>query len=244
MSGHSKWSKVKHQKAITDSARGKIFTKMANAITIATREGESSDPNTNFKLRLAIEKARSYNMPKENIQRAIEKATHSGNADGLNSVLYEAFAPFGIGLIIEANTDNKQRTVSQIKNTLERGGGVLATRGAVSHLFEQRGKITVIGAGDDIMEEAIDKGAIDLEEAGENEIQVFTHPADLHRMKQALEDKSVAVKDASLVYHPTTSIPVSTKSEAQKILSLLDALENLDDVTNVFVNVDIPDELL
>ena len=244
MSGHSKWSKVKHQKAVTDSAKGKVFTKMASAIIIAVKEGGGSDPSSNFKLRLAIEKARSFNMPKENIERAIERALKSGSEGNLYTVTYEAMGPNGVGFIIEAATDNKQRTVSEVKNILERGGGVLTTPGSVSHLFTQLGQITVEGGNSDkIMEVALETGALDMEES-EGQIHIFTNPKDVHRVKDSLEKHGFGINAAELIFHPVTTIPITTKVQADKIHALFTALSDADDVAKVFVNCDIPDEFL
>ena len=244
MSGHSKWSKVKHQKAVTDSARGKIFTKMASAIIIAVKEGGGSDPSSNFKLRLAIEKARSFNMPKENIERAIERVLKSGSEGNLYSVTYEAMGPNGVGFIIEATTDNKQRTVSEVKNILERGGGVLTTPGSVSHLFTQLGQVTVeSGNSDKVMEIALETGALDMEES-EGQIHIFTNPKDVHRVKEALGKHGFPISAAELIFHPVTKIPITTKEQADKVHSLYTTLTDLDDIAKVFVNCYIPDEFL
>ncbi|MCL4338172.1 YebC/PmpR family DNA-binding transcriptional regulator [Patescibacteria group bacterium] len=247
MSGHSKWSKVKHQKEATDAVKGKIFTKIANAIIVAVKEGGGiKDPESNFKLRLIVEKARSLNMPKENIERAIERAAGGGEGEEINEIVYEAFGPAGVGIIIEAATNNKQRTVSDLKNVLERGGGVLATTGAVSHLFKYVGLITIPKTGNDndkVMEQAIDAGAIDIDDTGDD-IEVYTEPKDVHKIKETLSQAGVPVSSFELYYRPVTSIPVNDSQTAQKVLSLLTSLEELEDVQKVFANFDIPDNLL
>ncbi|MBI4991336.1 YebC/PmpR family DNA-binding transcriptional regulator [Candidatus Gottesmanbacteria bacterium] len=246
MSGHSKWSKVKHQKETTDAAKGKVFTKFANAITIAVGEGGSPDPNFNFKLRLAIDKARSYNMPKENIERAIERARGGEEGGTLQEAVYEAFAPGGVGVIIEAATNNKQRTVSELKNILERGGGVLAASGSVSHFFKYVGLITVAKdkkSFDEIMEAAINAGATDISDAGEY-VEIFTEPSSLHKIKEALIAFGLSVSSSELDYHPITTIPIEKKETAAQILKLLSAIEDMDDVQKVYANFDIPDEYI
>lgn len=246
MSGHSKWSKIKHQKQATDAVKGKIFTKFSNAIMIAVREGGGSDPVSNFKLRLVMEKARSYNMPKDNIQRAIDKATGGNTANQMQEVVYEVFGPGGVGIIIEAVTDNKQRTVSEIKNHLERNGGILASTGAVSHFFKYVGLINIkkgTKTFDEIMEKALEYNATDLAESEEG-IEVYTLPADLHKIKEALISYGFPVFDAALIYKPVSLIPVADKAIAQHILKLLSSIEELDDVHNVFANFDIPDQFI
>jgi len=247
MSGHSKWSKVKHQKASSDAARGKIFTKLANAITIAVREnGGIADPDTNFKLRLVIEKAKNVNMPKENINRAIERAKGVGEGSSLEEAIYEAFGPGGVGIIIEAATNNKQRTVSELKNILERSGGVLAASRAVSHFFKLVGLINISRADksfDTIMEAAINYGAIDIEDAGET-IEVYTAPSDLHKIKEALSNAGFTVSSFELFYKPITTVPITDQKMSQQILKLLSDLEDREDVQKVFANFDIPDQFL
>jgi YebC/PmpR family DNA-binding regulatory protein len=246
MSGHSKWSKVKHQKEVTDAVRGKIFTKMSAAIAIAIREGGGiTNPNDNFKLRLTMEKARSVNMPKENIERVIERAKAAGGS-ALETVVYEAFLPGGVGAIIEATTDNHQRTVAAVKNTLDRNGGVLASSGAVSHLFAYVGKIIVaLGnkSSDQLMEDALNAGAIDIE-GGDGEGTVVVQPTDLHKVKVALEKAGYTVISAELTHTPTTLVPVTETDVVKRVLRLLELLEDLDDVQRVSANFDIPDSLL
>jgi YebC/PmpR family DNA-binding regulatory protein len=246
MSGHSKWSTIKHQKEATDAVRGKIFTKLANAIIIAVKQGEGSDPQSNFKLRLMIEKARELNMPKDNIERAIERAKGKIEGAGITEAIYEAFGPGGVGIIIETASDNKQRTVAELKNILERGGGVLATTGAVSHFFQLVGLITVTPvtkSSDQIMQAALDTGAIDLEESP-NLVEIYTNPKDLHEIKMTMEKKGIPVSSFELFYRPTTTVPINDSQTASSILKLLSSLEEMEDVQKVFANFEIPDEYL
>lgn len=246
MSGHSKWSTIKHQKETTDAVRGKIFTKLANAIIIAVKQGGGSDPQSNFKLRLMIEKARELNMPKDNIERAIERAAGKIEGAGITEAIYEAFGPGGVGIIIETASDNKQRTVAELKNILERGGGVLATTGAVSHFFQLVGLVTVtLGtkSSDQIMQAALDVGAIDLEESP-NLVEIYTNPKDLHEIKMAMEKKGIPVSSFELFYRPTTTVPINDSQTASSILKLLSSLEEMEDVQKVFANFEIPDEYL
>lgn len=247
MSGHSKWSKVKHQKESTDAARGKIFTKLTNAIIIAVKKsGGVSDPGTNIKLRLAIEKAKEANMPKEKIERAIERGKGSDVADNLEETVYEGFGPGGVGIMILTASNNKQRTVAELKNILERGGGRLVTSGSVAHLFDFVGLITVSKdkkSFDEIMEAALLTGAVDLEDAG-NVVDIYTKHGDLHKVKEVLTSNGLSVTSADLFYRPKATIPIKDRGTAAKILSLLTSLEDIEDVQKVFANFDIPDEFL
>lgn len=247
MSGHSKWSKIKHQKESTDGAKGKIFTKLANAIIIAVKTGGGvSNPGGNIKLRLAIEKARSSNMPKDKIERAIERGKGTDASDNLEEALYEGFGPKGIGIMIETATNNKQRTVAELKNTLERGGGRLGTSGSVAHLFNFVGLITVSKEGksfDQILEAAINVGAIDLEDMG-NTVDIYTSHNDLHKVKEALSTGGVSISSSDLFYRPNTAVSITDQAAAQKILALLTSLEEIEDVQKVYANFDIPDEFL
>lgn len=247
MSGHSKWSKVKHQKEATDAARGKIFTKLANAIIIAVKQGGGiTDPEGNIKLRLAIEKAKAANMPKEKIERAIERGRGSSSEDNLEESIYEGFGPGGVGIMIETASSNKQRTVAELKNILERYGGRLATSGSVAHFFNFVGLITVFAAAsslDAVMEKAINAGATDLEEAGDV-IDIYTNHSDLHKVKEELSASGLSVSSSELVYRPVTTIPVTDANIAKQILRLLETLEESEDVQKVFANFDMPDEFL
>lgn len=240
MSGHSKWSKVKHQKESTDAARGKIFTKFANAIIVAVREGGGTvDPSSNFRLRLAIEKAKSFNMPKEKIDRAIERGKGIGDDEVVEQVMYEAFAPGGVGMIIDAITNNRQRTVAEIKNILERSGGRLATTGAVSHLFQYTGVITVEKKDksfDQLMETAINLGASDIEDVGDM-VNIYTTPVDLHKVKEELVNAGIVVSSWQLSYRPLATVPVEQIQTKETLEKLITNLEEIEDVHKVYVNL-------
>lgn len=231
MSGHSKWSKVKHQKATTDVVKSAAFTKATHAIAIAVREGGGvTDPNSNFHLRLAVEKARAVNMPKENIERAIAKASGEG-VGAIEQVMYEGYGPGGVAMMIEATTDNRQRTVSQIKNVLERAGGTLASPGAVSFQFQKRGVLTVPKSGltlDTLIAAAVDAGADDVVERTDL-FEVYTAPNQLFHVKKSLEEKRTAIDNAVLIMHPMTTVEASVDA-------LVSELESLDDVQNVYTN--------
>ena len=246
MSGHSKWLTIKRQKGAADAARGQIFTKLSNAITIAVKQsGGISDPESNFKLRLAIDRARSANMPKENIERAIARAGIAA-AGQMDEVLYEGFAPGGVALIIEAVTDNKNRTISEIKNILEKGGGSLGTPGAVSYQFAQKGLITINKNNmslDDIFNLAVGAGVEDIEEAG-SQVLFYTDSQQLKRVKDAVLEQGLSVTDAELIKKPVTTLLVDHRETADKVLSLIEKIEALDDVQKVYSNLEIPDNFI
>ncbi|KKW10765.1 MAG: transcriptional regulator [Microgenomates group bacterium GW2011_GWC1_49_7] len=238
MSGHSKWSKVKHQKATTDVVKSAAFTKAAHAITIAVREGGGiSDPNMNFHLRLAVERARAVNMPKENIQRAMARAAGEGAA-AIAQVQYEAYGPGGVAFLIEAATDNRQRSVSQVKNVLERAGGTLASPGAVSFQFRRRGVLTVPRAGqslDAVLSAAIEGGADDVAET-EDFYEVYTADRALFSVKKKLEEQRIPIDNAVLIMYPTTTV-VLDKEKRETTEKLVGELSQLEDVQTVYTNV-------
>lgn len=246
MSGHSKWSQIKRQKGVADQRRGQAFTKMGNAITIAVKAGGGlADPAANFKLRLAIEKARQANMPKENIQRAIERAKglEAGKIEEIN---YEGFGPGGVAILVEAATDNRQRTAQEIKSIFETAGGDLAGPGATAYLFQSVGLISVLKNGkttDEIMDLVVEAGAQDLEEAG-GEILVYTKPEELHRVMEKLLAAQIKVEEAELNFKPLSTVLINSPQEAAKILSLMEKLEENESVQKVFANFDIPDAIL
>lgn len=246
MSGHSKWAQIKRQKGVADTKRGQAFTKLANAITIAVRSGGGvSDPNQNFRLRLAIEKARSLNMPKENITRAIEKGLGIGKGEGIDEVVYEGFAPGGAMVIVEAATDNKMRTTSEIKNFFEKSGGIFGQPGSVSYQFENKGLIIIpitSGSMDDIFLLAADASAQDIEQVGE-QIHVYTSPNLLAKVKDAISAKNVTILEAEIIRKPKTTILLEDKEKAEKIMAFLDTLEAMDDVQKVYTNVVLSNDL-
>lgn len=247
MSGHSKWAQIKRQKGVADIKRGQTFTKVANAISVAVRDGGGmTDPESNFKLRLAIEKARTVNMPKENIQRAIDRGGGKGEKGTLEEVVYEGFGPGGVAVIVECVTDNRERTRSEIKNVFDKSGGTLGQAGSVAYQFKQVGLVTVKKSGisiDDIFSRAVDAGADDVEEVGE-EMLIYTDPSNLKATKEALSLAGLTVVEAELSRKPTITVPVSDKETLSKVLSFVDKLESLDDAQKVYANFDIRDELL
>lgn len=246
MSGHSKWSTIKRQKGVADQKRGQAFTKLAKAIIIAVKSGGNlTDPAANFKLRLAIEKAKAVNMPKENIERAIERAKEQ-EVGQLEEVVYEGFGPGGVAILVEAATDSRQRTAQEIKNIFEKNGGRLGGPGATSYLFGNVGLISLKKgnqSADEIMEKVIEAGAEDLEEAGE-EMLIYTKPDELHRVSETLVAKGIEIIESELTFKPTTFVSINSETEALRILSFMEKLEEVEDVQRVFANFDIPDEIL
>jgi len=237
MSGHSKWSTIKRQKEINDAKKGVVFTKLARALTMAAKEG-GLDPAMNMKLRFAVEKAKQANMPKENIERALRSA--QGKLDNIIEVTYEGYGPSGVPVIVEAATDNKNRTAQEIKNLFERGGGTLGTPGSVAFQFERAGQL-VVKRGSDAegrMLELIDLGVEDLEEA-EDGIEVYTKPEELFATKQLLLGSGMEVGSAELIYRPKTNVEIRDEGVVSRIIKLLENLDEHDDVQKVYAGVDI-----
>lgn len=235
MSGHSKWSTIKRQKEATDAKRGLLFSKLARAITIAAKDGAISD--SNFKLRLAIERARAANMPKDNIDRAISRAD---GGESVDEVTYEGFGPNGIAVVVQAVTDNKNRTAQEIKNLFERSGGRLGTPGSVTYQFEQVGQLVVTkkGNSEELILELIDAGAQDVDTTDEG-IEVYVASNDLAKMREEVLKREFEVKRAELFLKPKTLVTVSDKLTAKKVISFLELLQTHDDVQSVYANVDI-----
>jgi YebC/PmpR family DNA-binding regulatory protein len=244
MSGHSKWASIKHKKAVVDARRGQHFTKLARAISVAAREG-GGDPTGNSALALAIQKARDASMPKDNIERAIAKGTgEGGDADQIETVLYEGYGPGGVALLIEALTDNRNRTGAEMRHLLGKHGGNLGEPGSVSYLFDKRGVIVVDAnrySEDDLMP-AIDAGAEDIA-LDEDVYEVITEPADLAAAREALVQAGVELESADLTQRPRARVPVD-ESDAGKLLKLIDALEENDDVNAVHANFDVDSAVL
>jgi len=244
MSGHSKWSTIKRQKGANDAKRGALFTKVAREISVAARQG-GGDPDANYRLRLAIEKARSVNMPADNIKRTIDKATGGGDAEQFEEIVYEGYGPGGVAVLVEAATDNRNRTAAEVRSIFTKTGGQLASSGAVAWQFEVRGVITVERAGvdpDDVALAAIDAGAADVD-TDADPIEIYTEPSELYAVRKALEDAGITVDDSesAMIAKQTVSLEVD---QVRKALRLMDLLEDLDDVQRVTSNVDIPEEVL
>ncbi|HYK08488.1 MAG TPA: YebC/PmpR family DNA-binding transcriptional regulator [Candidatus Eisenbacteria bacterium] len=238
MSGHSKWSTIKRQKGANDAKRGALFTKLSKAITIAVLAGGGvADPAQNFRLRLAVEAARAGNMPKENIERAIEKAAGK-SGDTLEEVLYEGFGPGGVGIIVEAATDNKNRTTSEVQNAFNKNGGNMGAMGSVSYQFKKMGQLVVEKNSlsfDDVFLEAADAGAEDVEDAGEV-AYLYTQPGDLAKVRDSLSSKGIVVKEMELIWKPTVTAEVDDTT-GEKVMNILEKLEDLDDVQKTYSNI-------
>ncbi len=247
MSGHSKWSTIKRQKGVTDARRGAAFTKAANAITVAARSG-GGDPESNFRLRLAIEAAKSINMPKDNIARAITRVTGGGkDTKVIEEITYEGFGPSGVGVLVEVATDNKQRSVQEVRNLFERSGGRLAGAGSVSHLFSPIGEITIqISSGfdgDQLLMDAAESGADDVETDG-GEATIYCQISALEKVKTNLSKKGLKVLEAVISRRPNTTVKIENEKESEKILSLVDKLDDLEDVQKVYANFDIAENII
>lgn len=239
MSGHSKWSTIKRQKGAADIKRGQAFTKVSNAISIAVKQsGGNTDPESNFKLRIAVDKARAANMPKENIERAIKRALGADAGESLQEALYEGFAPGGAAILVEAVTDNKQRTVAEVKNVLEKNGGTMGSSGSVSYLFERVGQIFVKNPGkteDELLEAGIEISSQDFQVVDDS-VVFYTSPTDLIASKKKLEELGFLVTSSELVYKPITVIEVSEEI-LEKIGQVIEKVEELSDVQSVYTNV-------
>lgn len=240
MSGHSKWSTIKREKGAKDAARGVVFTKLGNAIAIAARNG--ADPETNFALRLTIDKAKAANMPMANIERAIQRVADK-NAAQLQEVLYEGYGPGGVAILAEVASDNLNRTYPEVRLAFSKHGGNIAEKGAVAFQFDRRGMIRVKGKGDELLMQALDAGADDVQEEGEESV-IYTEPTELAKVRDSLRTAGVEILEAELTYVPNTTIAVTDKETAGKIMRLMDALDDIDDVTTTHVNFDISEELL
>lgn len=240
MSGHSKWSTIKREKGAKDAARGAIFTKLGNAIAIAARGG--IDPETNFALRLAIDRAKAANMPSANIQRSIDRAKDKDAAQ-LHEILYEGYGPGGVAVLAECATDNINRTYPDVKLAFSKHGGNIAEKGAVAFQFDHKGMIRVKATGDDLLMQALEAGAEDVQEEGDESI-IYTAAKELAKVRDALAVSGLEVSEAELTYVPNNTVAVTDAATAGKIMRLMDALEAIDDVTNTHVNFDIPEELM
>ncbi len=241
MSGHSKWATTKHKKALVDAKRGKVFTKMAKLITIAARDG-GGDPAMNPSLRTAIDNAKASSLPKENIERAIARGAGGGDSAKIEEIIYEAYGPGGMALIIECLTDNKNRTVAEVKAVLNKFGGSFASSGSVAYLFTKKGEIFIDGSknskpADQIEEAIIESGADDFEQE-ENNYIIYTTQSNLHAVKKALEDAGIYIESAELTYIANShgNIADDKKESAEK---LLDMLDDLDDVNKVYANINL-----
>ena len=248
MSGHSKWHSIRRSKGLLDQKRGALFTKLAREITVAAREGNSGDPDLNFRLRLAVDKARQSNMPSDNIQRAIDRGMGKGGEAQLDEVTYEGYAPGGIAIMVQAATDNRNRTAAEVRSTFSKGGGNLGESGSVGWMFANKGLITIeFPEGkqfdpDEVMLQAIDAGADDVEVDG-NEVEVYTAFEDLNTVRVALQQVGLPITNVERLMKPTTPFTPDNETTAMAALRLLEKLEDLDDVQKVYTNLDVSEEL-
>lgn len=240
MAGHSKWANIQHRKKAQDNKRGKIFTRINRELTIAAREG-GGDVDSNPRLRLAVDKANAANMPKDNIERAIKKAT--GDLDGVNyeEVRYEGYAPGGVAVMVDCVTDNTNRTVAEVRHAFNKYGGNMGTEGSVGYLFNKQGVITFAPGTDEdqVMEVALEAGAEDILSDDDQVVEVITAPEEFSAVKAALEEASLSPEDAEVTMKPATTVELDVE-EGQKVLKLLDVLEDLDDTQDVYSNAEIP----
>ncbi len=242
MSGHSKWSTIKRKKGVLDAKRGKIFTKLIRELQTAARIG-GGEPDSNPRLRLVIDKAKAANMPKDNIQRAIQKGIGGGEGESFEEAVYEGYGPGGTAILIETLSDNKNRTVGDVRHALTKNGGNLGASGCVAYLFEKRGMLVFDGDDvdtDALLEAALEAGAEDVVEAPDH-CEVITSPSDFHAVQQALAGQQLEPTSAELTMEPSTIVKLAGK-DAEQMLRLADALEDLDDVQNFYANFDISEE--
>jgi YebC/PmpR family DNA-binding regulatory protein len=246
LSGHSKWSSIKHKKGAADAKRGQLFSKLSKAIIVAAKNG-GGDPANNLALQNAIEKAKSYSMPRDNIDRAIAKGSGAdADADAFESITYEGYGPEGVAVIVEALTDNRNRTAADVRHMFSKHGGNLGTDGSVSWQFERRGVVVVSGDGVDEEElflAAADGGADDIEQDG-SVFQITSAPEQLAAVRAAVEEAGFTVDSSELMLVPKTTVSVDDETKARQVMRLIDALEENDDVQDVYANFDIPEQVL
>jgi YebC/PmpR family DNA-binding regulatory protein len=249
MSGHSKWSTIKRAKGVTDAKRGQAFTKLGNAITIATKLGNSGDPDSNPRLRMAVDAARAINMPKENVQRAIDRGLGKLGGQSLEEVLYEGFGPGRIAFIVEGVTDNKNRTNNEVRNIFDKSGGAMSP-GSVGYMFDRKGEIKLKSKNGDHDEELldlIDLGAEEVEDFEEESMKkflVYVNVSELNNVSTKITQSGYEVESSEIIYKPNMTTEVKDKETAEKVLSFAEKLEDNDDVQKVFANFDIPEQIL
>ncbi len=245
MSGHSKWAQIRRSKGVNDARRGQLFTRLGRELVVAVREGGSGDPAANARLRLAIQRARDANMPMDNIDRTIKRALGGGEGANLAEITYEGYGPGGTAVLVQTLTENRNRTVADVRNAFNKNGGNLGENGCVDWLFEMTGVVEAELSGqdpDELTLELIDVGANDVQVDG-NFLTVYTEPSDVEQVRQALEEKKLKIERAEATMQPKTKIDLSDEKTAHQFLRLFERLEDLDDVQNVYSNADIPDEI-
>ncbi len=247
MSGHSKWAQIRRSKGVNDARRGQLFTRLGREIVVAVREGNSGDINANFRLRMAVQRARDANMPMDNIERTIKRALGGSEGSNLTDITYEGYGPGGTAVLVQTFTENRNRTVAEVRNAFSRHGGNMGENGCVDWLFEATGIIEAETKGidpDELSLEAIDLGANDVDpvSADDEVVTIYTDPSDLERIRQALEGKKYVVVRAESTLLPKTRIELNEEKVAHQVMRLVEKLEDLDDVQNVYTNADFPEE--
>jgi YebC/PmpR family DNA-binding regulatory protein len=245
MSGHSHWAGIKHKKAAIDAKRGKVWSKLARALIVAARKG-GGDPDANLSLRYAVDKAKAANMPKDTIEKAIKKGTGEGGAVNFEEAIYEGYGPGGVAVIVEALTDNRSRTAPEIKKLFERHGGLLGTSGCVNWMFSKKGLITVrtSAAGEEqLMEIVLNAGAADMQNIGEV-FEITCDTGAYEKVKEALKENNIPTEIAEISMVPHSTVPVSNEATAKKMISMMEAFEDHEDVQNAYANFDIPDDIM
>ena len=247
MSGHSKWAQIRRSKGVNDARRGQLFTRLGREIVVAVREGGGGDPNANFRLRMAVQHARDANMPMDNIERTIKRALGSGEGMQLEEITYEGYGPGGTAMLVQTLTENRNRTVAEVRNAFNRNAGNMGENGSVDWLFENKGVIEVELKGhdpDELSLEAIDMGADDVEPVGPDDetLIIYTDPSELEKVRQALETRKYNVLKAESTLITKSRITLTDEKVAYQVMRLVEKLEDLDDVQNVYTNADIPEE--
>jgi len=247
MSGHSKWAQIKRSKGVNDARRGQLFTRLGREIVVAVREGNSGDPDANFRLRIAVQRARDANMPMDNIERTIKRALGGGEGANLEENTYEGYGPGGTAIMVQTLTENRNRTVAEVRNAFNRNAGNMGENGCVDWLFENRGIIEVELKGhdpDELSLEAIDMGADDVDPVGPDDeyITVYTDPSELENVRKALDEKKYTVLKAESTLLAKTRVEITEEKVAHQVIRLIERLEDLDDVQNVYTNADFAEE--
>ncbi|GAC1359270.1 MAG: YebC/PmpR family DNA-binding transcriptional regulator [Ktedonobacteraceae bacterium] len=247
MSGHSKWAQIRRSKGVNDSRRGQLFTRLGRELVVAVREGGSGDVNANFRLRVAVQHARDANMPLDNIERSIKRAVSGSEGSNLEEITYEGYGPGGTAILVQTLTENRNRTVAEVRNAFNRNAGNMGENGCVDWLFENKGVIEVELNGhdpDELSIEAIDLGADDVEpyNEGDNVLIVYTDPSDVEKVRKALEEKKYVVLKSESTMVPKTKVEIADEKVAHQAIRLIERLEDLDDVQNVYTNADFSDE--
>ncbi len=247
MSGHSKWAQIRRSKGVNDARRGQLFTQLGRELVVAVREGGGGDPDANFRLRMAIQRARDANMPLDNIDRTIKRAVGGADGNNLEEITYEGYGPGGTAILVQTLTDNRNRTVAEVRNAFNKHAGNMGENGCVDWLFENKGVIEVALNGhdpDELSIEAIDLGADDVEpyHDGDDVLIVYTDPSEMEKVLRALEDKKYVVLKSEITMVPKTKVELADEKVAHQAIRLIERLEDLDDVQNVYTNADFSDD--